>query len=62
MIINPFVFTKEALLDRGVKWIAEWLNLFAVFVFVISLGYFEPSWKFVWITYTMRLKNKNANW
>lgn len=45
MIIIPFEFTKEALLDRGAKWIAEWLALFAVIVFILTLGYLEPSMK-----------------
>lgn len=58
MIIRPFEFTKEALIERAEKWIAEWLALFAVIVFILTLGYLEPSWKFQWITYTMGLKNK----
>lgn len=54
-IIRPFVFTKAELFDRGYHWVAEWLGLFATLIYLITLGYYEPCWKFGFLTY---IRNK----
>lgn len=54
-IVRPFVFTKAGMYDRGYHWIAEWLGLFASTIYLITLGYYDPCWKFSFLTYIRNL-------
>lgn len=58
VIIRPFVFTKEGLIDRGYHWIAEWLGLAANIIYLLTLGYAEPCWKFTFLTWVIKRKYK----
>lgn len=50
-IIRPFVFTKEGLIDRGYHWVAELLGLICNIIYLLTLGYVEPCWKFSFLTW-----------